>query len=334
LQREYRYNTPVEIQAPLPRPDVIEAVAALTRAFGEAPASRLDLLLQAARQWTGADRALLTVFAATGLDVRASAGTVSSDGHESALADPTLALSARSGAIVLHESEDTSLLAVPIYAAGEVMGVLEVWSDRPGAHGRDAVPALQVLAGMAAAILSPGTLGAAAPPSTSMPRYHTLHDPLTGLPGRALLFDRLHQAIRLARRDEAPISVLLVGLTNYGELATRLGQEAAAPVVQEFARRTRATLRASDTVARAAEDRLAVVLPGANAIGALGTVKKILRAIAAPLPVSGQHVGPRGTAGIAIFPEHGEEAEVLLDRAADALRHAIENGVPAHTYGE
>lgn len=325
------YNTPVD--TPVQQPDLDDALATLTRTLADGSEPRLDVLLRAARDWTGARHALLTVFGPDGPRVHAASAVQRGEVAESALLDPALELSLRAGAIVRYPAGAEWAIAVPIYRNGEVAGALEVRSDQAATPALQAVPALQVLAGIMAASLG-SSLGGATGPPVAPGAFPSLHDPVTGLPARALLFDRLHQAIQLAHREEAPIAVLLLALTHFRDLASRLDADAMQTVVQEFARRTRATLRASDTVARADQDSLAVLLPGANAIGALGTVKKILRSVGVPLALAGQHVSLQANAGIAIFPEHGEDAEALLERAGAALHQARESGQASLTYGE
>jgi diguanylate cyclase (GGDEF)-like protein len=315
------------------RPTIVDAMASLAAALSPGMAPAVELLVRSAREWTGAEYALLVAFGPGTPATRAASSGPPGSTPASVLADPELELAARGGAIVQHTGDGSSILAVPMYAGGDVAGALEVGSTQPGGLTDGAIPALQVLAGIAAAVLEPVGPGRAPGPGLA-PHYHSLHDPLTGLPGRALLFDRLHQAIQLARREDAPLAVLVIALTHFGGLADRLGPESGQIILQEFARRTRATLRASDTVARVDEEHLTVLLPGANAIGALGAVKKILRSVGEPFPVAGQHVSFQASAGIAIFPEHGEETEVLLNRAAEALREARAAGLPTHTYGE
>jgi diguanylate cyclase (GGDEF)-like protein len=311
--------------------DQISALVSLVAAPEERPEARLDALLRAAREWTGAEYSLFTVFGSDGPQVHGRSGAIPAGGS---LPDISAELSVRSGAAVRHDTAVGSIIAVPVYAGSDVAGMLEIRSTSPAVLEERAISSLQILAGMIAHTLASELSGGAAGTLPGGPHVHTLHDPLTGLPGRALLYDRLHQAIQLARREEAPLAVMLLTLTHFEDLAARMGPESAQSILQEFANRTRAALRASDTVARADAERLAILLPGANAIGALGTAKKVLRTVGVPFALSGQHVSLQANAGLAMFPEHGEDVETLLARAGEALHQARDESIPAQTYGE
>jgi diguanylate cyclase (GGDEF)-like protein len=327
-------------------PRLLDAIAALATASDDGK-DEADRLLHLARELTGADQALIVAFAGEKSVIHGSTGALAAV-ESSALLDPLIGRAARAGGLVSIPDialtmEDVrylppgvrSLAAAPLIAGGAVAGALELWSFRPGAFPDEAVRALQVLAGllastMGADLVPAGMVRAALP----LAHYQALHDPVTGLPGRAILFDRLHQSVRHARREDAPLAVLSIALSHFGALVERLGPAAGAEVMQAFAQRVRDTLRASDTVARGGEENIVVLLPGANAIGALGTAKKMLRAVTAPLPVAGQHVALVASVGIAIFPEHGDDGDTLLARSGAALRQARDAGQECVTYSD
>jgi len=149
------------------------------------------------------------------------------------------------------------------------------------------------------------------------------HDPLTGLPNRALLDDRLAQALALARRDATPLSLLLLDLDGFKRVNDTLGHEAGDLLLQEIARRLQATLRASDTVARLGGDEFAALLPGADEERATMVARKILAALGVPIRLDGRDVEVGGSVGIAPRPvgNTGADQAARLRRQADAAMY-------------
>ena len=88
--------------------------------------------------------------------------------------------------------------------------------------------------------------------------YLAYHDPLTDLPNRSLLQDRLQQAILMSSREQKPLTLLVLDLDGFKEINDALGHHAGDRVLQQVAARLRATLRESDTVARLGGDEFAV----------------------------------------------------------------------------
>jgi diguanylate cyclase len=158
------------------------------------------------------------------------------------------------------------------------------------------------------------------------------HDALTDLPNRTLLHDRLEQALRVSTRETAPVSLLLVDLNGFKQINDRLGHHAGDRLLQTVAKRVRALLRQADTVSRLGGDEFAIVLPGADVDGALLIAQKVVRAIEEPCVV-GQHALKVGASvGIACCPEHGQTAEILLQRADTAMYVAKSKGLGVSVY--
>ncbi|MBI4492864.1 MAG: EAL domain-containing protein [Chloroflexi bacterium] len=149
--------------------------------------------------------------------------------------------------------------------------------------------------------------------------HHALHDVLTELPNRTLLHDRLRQAILAARRDNTSLALLAMDLDRFHEINDALGHRAGDVVLQQVGQRLRATLRASDTVARLDGDEFAALLPGTSAEGATLAAGKLLRALEQPCVVERHRLDIGASVGIALYPEHGEAAETLLRQAEVAL---------------
>jgi len=156
-------------------------------------------------------------------------------------------------------------------------------------------------------------------------RHQALHDSLTGLPNRAALHDRLGQALRVAAREGAPLALFLLDLNRFKEVNDTLGHDVDDALLQEVSRRIQGTLRASDTVARLGGDEFAVLLPGDDRDSAMVTARKLLAVLVEPVALHGQAIVTGGSVGIAVYPEHGDDAATLL-RRADVAMYAAKRG--------
>jgi diguanylate cyclase (GGDEF)-like protein len=148
-----------------------------------------------------------------------------------------------------------------------------------------------------------------------------MYDGLTGLPNRALFADRLQQAILIGRREKQPFALVAVDLDRFKEINDTLGHHAGDQVLQHVANCLRSSLRESDTVARMGGDEFAILLATvSDADGAAAASKKILATLEIPVEIASQKMEIGASLGIAMFPEHGEEPEVLM-READAAMY-------------
>ncbi len=154
---------------------------------------------------------------------------------------------------------------------------------------------------------------------TAALQHQALHDALTDLPNRTLLSDRIRQSILLAQRNQQPLALLVLDLDRFKEINDTLGHQYGDRVLQQVARRMRDVLRESDTIARLGGDEFAVLLPRANVEQACHIAKKLLAAVDAPFYVDEQvlHVGV--SIGITLFPQHGDDEVMLLQRADVAM---------------
>jgi diguanylate cyclase (GGDEF)-like protein len=149
--------------------------------------------------------------------------------------------------------------------------------------------------------------------------YLAYHDPLTDLPNRSLLHDRLEQAARAAHRESKPLALLVMDLDGFKEINDTLGHHAGDRVLQQVASRVRGTLREADTVARLGGDEFAILLPSTDIDGAILAAQKVLQEIERPLLIDHRPLAVRASIGAACFPEHGASAETLLQKADVAM---------------
>jgi diguanylate cyclase (GGDEF)-like protein/PAS domain S-box-containing protein len=211
------------------------------------------------------------------------------------------------------------LVAVPVVVDGRSLGVFYVArrSDPPFLPHEFEV--VRLFIGHAAAAIEKTHLFEQTRASEERFHYQALHDPLTDLPNRVLLHDRLAQAIVSAQRDDAHVSLLVLDLDRFKEVNDTLGHHAGDRLLQEVSVRLRGVLRASDTVARLGGDEFAAVLPGADMHAAAIGAAKLQAALDTPLVLDGCELSLGASIGIAAYPAHGDDADTLLRRADIAM---------------
>jgi len=146
-----------------------------------------------------------------------------------------------------------------------------------------------------------------------------LHDPLTGLPNRTLIQDRLKYSIAHAGRERKRLSVIMLDLDRFKEINDTHGHHVGDLFLVEIAARLRAVLRESDTVGRLGGDEFAIILPGAHVESAEKVAAKIIEALERPLELEGNCLSPAGSLGIATYPDHGGDETELLKFADVAM---------------
>ncbi len=143
------------------------------------------------------------------------------------------------------------------------------------------------------------------------------HDWLTGLPNRALAQDRLAQALARARRSQTGVAVLYLDLDLFKRINDTWGHEAGDAVLREVARRLKACVRRSDTVARMGGDEFLLILAEAGERGVAEALSaKVVRSLARPVAVGDSHCQVGVSIGISLYPQDGRGANELI-RAAD-----------------
>jgi diguanylate cyclase (GGDEF)-like protein/PAS domain S-box-containing protein len=157
--------------------------------------------------------------------------------------------------------------------------------------------------------------------------YRALHDGLTGLPNRTLLNDRLRQAILTAQRERKSVTLLIMDMNGFKEVNDTLGHDVGDQLLQQVALRLESLLRRSDTMARLGGDEFAV-LPAVEtgSEGGAMTAKKILAALEQPFAIADRSIQASASIGIAVYPDHGQDALTLLRHADVAMYIAKRSG--------
>ncbi len=159
------------------------------------------------------------------------------------------------------------------------------------------------------------------------------HDPLTGLPNRALLLDRLEMAIAHGQRHQVGVAILFIDLDHFKLINDSLGHAAGDQLLQETGRRLRQVLREEDTVARLGGDEFIALLPGPLEPAHVSAVaEKLRQAIGQPMSVEGHELTVSASIGIGLHPGDGDDPQTLLKNADTAMYRAKELGRDGHQF--
>ena len=162
------------------------------------------------------------------------------------------------------------------------------------------------------------------------------HDPLTGLPTRTLLRDRLEVAIERAKRSCDQLAVVMIDLDDFKRVNDSLGHQAGDTLLCEITRRLRDCVRKSDTVARMGGDEFVVLLPDLHKVeDAHALAQKLLEEISRPIRIGRHDLTITGSFGISMFPEC-EDIDTLFknaDLAMYRIKNRGRNGVEVYTPG-
>ena len=152
-------------------------------------------------------------------------------------------------------------------------------------------------------------------------------DPLTGLPNRAAMRERIAKAVATARERQRALAILSVHVGHFDEISDTLGHAAGDRLMAEVAGRVAAVARSGqDALARIGEDELVVLLRDADAAHASDVARRVVDALYRPVELAGLQVDARGAVGIALHPDHGDDADELMRRAKVAMYRAGANG--------
>lgn len=158
-------------------------------------------------------------------------------------------------------------------------------------------------------------------------RHLAYHDPLTGLPNRRLLQDRMERSFTLARRNKTQVAVLMVDLDNFKTINDRHGHRIGDEVLREVASRLKICVREADTVVRHGGDEFVVLLPELQrAQDAARVADKIIEDIAAPMRVGALELGVSASIGISFYPIDGQESDSLVWMADKAMYRMKQEG--------
>lgn len=152
------------------------------------------------------------------------------------------------------------------------------------------------------------------------------YDVLTGLPNRTLLRDRIGQMIAAAHRDEQRFALLFLDLDRFKYINDSMGHSVGDRLLQSVAQRLQNCVREGDTVSRIGGDEFIVLLREVDEEGVRVVADKLLKTLATPFDLQGQVISTFGSVGIALYPDHATDIDVLMKNADAAMYRAKEDG--------
>lgn len=163
--------------------------------------------------------------------------------------------------------------------------------------------------------------------SEAQAQHLAFHDVLTGLPNRALVEERLTQALALATRHEQRVALLLIDLDRFKNINDTYGHHAGDELIIAVAQRLSTLVRISDTVGRIGGDEFIVVMPEVENIGQVQALaQRILDALSQPYALSGGEVWSGASIGLVLAPKDGLDRQELVRKADIALYEAKSSG--------
>ncbi|MEO6828329.1 MAG: GGDEF domain-containing protein [Acidobacteriaceae bacterium] len=143
-----------------------------------------------------------------------------------------------------------------------------------------------------------------------------LHDPLTGLPNRRLLDDRLTKAVERAERNEGRVAVLLIDLDGFKKINDTYGHAVGDEVLRVVATRLQMRVRKADTIARTGGDEFVVVVSDLlQPHGAEVLAGKLMADLNEPMVMEAVNLRPCASIGVAIYPDDAQTAQELCEKA-------------------
>jgi diguanylate cyclase (GGDEF)-like protein/PAS domain S-box-containing protein len=163
--------------------------------------------------------------------------------------------------------------------------------------------------------------------------YQANHDALTGLPNRNLFREHLSLALIQARRNQEQLAVLYLNLDRFKNVNDLFGHAKADDLLRQVGERIQRCLRGGDTLARFVGDEFLLLNASVKTTQqVLAVVERINSELAEPFKVGSKNVHLSVSAGIALFPEHGESADALIRHANIALYHGRLSGSNSHSF--
>lgn len=152
--------------------------------------------------------------------------------------------------------------------------------------------------------------------------FHTLHDSLTGLPNRTMLYGELGKKITTAKYEASQFALCFIDLNGFKDINDSLGHQFGDELLIEVAKRLTAATRASDMVARLGGDEFAILLRGSDISMHEIALQRLSTTLEAVIQLNTKNCFVSSSIGIALFPDHGTDVQTLLRNADLAMYSA------------
>ena len=209
------------------------------------------------------------------------------------------------------------VMVVPLHGPDGIVGTMLV-ANRIGdvaTFTQDDLRLFETLANHASISFRNGQLVDRLRHQAAESEYQALHDPLTGLGNRTLFRSRLAMTLAARLRTGAPCAVMVMDLDRFKEVNDTLGHGNGDELLQKIALRLSERLGHQELLARLGGDEFAIVLPHADRAAAVRVAESLIEALQQPFIQQELTLEVSASIGIAVFPEHGRDAETLIQRA-------------------
>ncbi|QNR98371.1 EAL domain-containing protein [Stenotrophomonas sp. 169] len=159
-----------------------------------------------------------------------------------------------------------------------------------------------------------------------------LHDPLTQLPNRSLLQDRIEQSIEKARRRHHGVAVMFCDLDGFKTVNDAYGHQLGDRLLVKVSQRIGSLLRPQDTLARLGGDEFVIVLPVDEPDDAVVVAERIIAAVGKPFSIESAELQVTASLGIALYPDDANDERQLMANADAAMYHTKQGGRNGYTF--
>ncbi|MEE9259463.1 MAG: sensor domain-containing diguanylate cyclase, partial [Nitrospinaceae bacterium] len=214
-----------------------------------------------------------------------------------------------------------SYAAVPCFdSESKIIGHLAVMDDKPLMNQERTMSILKLFGSRAGAEMERKR-------TEETIKKLAYHDPLTGLPNRMLLNDRLTMGLAHSQRNKTMLAVLFIDFDGFKKVNDTLGHAAGDELLREVARRLKGCLRRQDTVARLGGDEFILLLSEIHSsVDAARLAEKLIILGRQPVTVEGKDLHITFSIGISLFPDDGKDDKTLMQHADEALYEAKNGG--------
>lgn len=207
--------------------------------------------------------------------------------------------------------------AFPLRVEGRVVAVINMLAHEPGGFDAEEQHLLTQVASDLSFALDTIEQETQRREAEKRLKFLAYHDPITELPNLLYYDELLKGLVERARTENAPFAMMIVTIERLGEVTATFGHHLESELLRLMAQRLRQSVRVEDIIARGAGENFNVVLPNADAEGATQTARHLLKVMEQPFAIEGMDIELGVAIGIALFPGHSEELDVL-DRCAHA----------------
>jgi diguanylate cyclase (GGDEF)-like protein len=224
-----------------------------------------------------------------------------------------------------------AVFTFPLRHNARQLGALDLYRETPGPLSKADMRAAQTLADVTVAYLANAQARSELQDTSEQFHSSSLHDPLTGLPNRLLLLERLEHALLRGTRSRHPVAILFVDLDRFKLVNDSHGHLIGDELLIAVANRMAGLIRPGDTLARLSGDEFVIVCEAISEKLQIHVIaRRIVEALAAPFPLHDVIVDVSASVGIAFSTPKGTDPEELLRKADIAMYQAKRRGGGTH----